>query len=118
VAAVGNVIPPLAFSTLMATADFLRTERARAFTRAYRKALAWVTTQPAEEVAARLASLFPGAAREVLAAGIQTYQELGCWKTDPSISPEQYEVAQEIFLFAGQVTGPHPYAEVVAAPPD
>ncbi len=118
VAAVGNVLPPLAFSTLMATADFLRTERARAFMRAYRRALAWVTTRPAEEVAARLASLFHGAAGEVLAAGIQAYQELGCWKTEPSIPPEQYEVAQEIFLFAGQITRRHPYAEVVAAPPD
>lgn len=117
VAAVGKVIPPVAFSTLMATPDFLRTERARAFMRAYRRALVWVTAVAAEEVAARLASLFPGVTREVLAVAIQAYQELGCWKSDPSISREQYGVAQQIFLFAGHITRPHAYEEVVARPP-
>jgi NitT/TauT family transport system substrate-binding protein len=117
VAAVGRVLPPVAFSTLMATGKFLRSERARGFMRAYRKALAWVSLTEPFEVAGRLASLFPRVGSGPLGAAIRAYQELGCWKVDPAIPVEQYERAAEVFLFSGGITRRHPFTEVVVPPP-
>src|SRR5262249_5871734 len=51
VAAMGDVIPPVAFSSLMAPREFLGTEPARAFRRAYERALRFVIQSPAREVA-------------------------------------------------------------------
>src|SRR5499426_3620470 len=51
VASVGEAIGPVAFSSLAATRDWLRTDVARRFMRAYRKARAWLVSTPAETVA-------------------------------------------------------------------
>jgi hypothetical protein len=51
VASVGKAMPPVAFSSLMATTGFLATDDARAFTHAYRKAREWAGQAPAKEIA-------------------------------------------------------------------
>ena len=51
VAALGEVIPPVAFSSLMAPREFLSTDKARAFMNAYTRALRFVIQSPAPEVA-------------------------------------------------------------------
>src|SRR5262249_12976299 len=58
VAAVGDVIPPVAFSSLMAMREFLSTDKARAFMKAYLRALRFVIESSAEEVAEIEASFF------------------------------------------------------------
>jgi NitT/TauT family transport system substrate-binding protein len=118
VAAVGAAMPPVAFSSLMAMPRFLETDLARAFTRAYRKARTWAQEAPAEEVAAREATYFPGVAPEALSATIRRYQALGCWLGDLRIPAELYEQALEVFLHSGAVAGRHPYDQVVVAPPE
>jgi len=55
VAAVGDVNPPVAFSSLMATREFLKTDEAAVFMRAYLRALRFVIQSPAPEI--------PGSAR-------------------------------------------------------
>src|SRR5262245_13762417 len=52
VASVGEVIGPVAFSSVAASADWLARPEARRFMRAYRKARAWVASAPPAEVAA------------------------------------------------------------------
>ena len=47
VASVGEAIGPVAFSSLAATRDWLRTDAAHRFMRAYRKARAWLLATPA-----------------------------------------------------------------------
>src|SRR5438445_579300 len=59
VAALGEIIPPVAFSSLMATREFLSTAKAEAFMRAYRRSLRFVTESPAREVARIEAAFFP-----------------------------------------------------------
>ena len=51
VASVGEAIGPVAFSSLAATREWLRTDMARRFMRAYRKARTWLISTPAETVA-------------------------------------------------------------------
>lgn len=115
VAAVGDVIPPVAFSSLMATREFLATDKAKAFKRAYLSALRFVIETPAREIAEVEASFFPAVSTEAIAAAISRYQKLGTWRADPRISREQYELAMDIFIFAGVYKHRYAYEDVVVS---
>lgn len=115
VAAMGEVIPPVAFSSLMAPREFLRTETSRAFMRAYERALRFVIQSPAKEIAEVEASFFPGISIDAVASAISRYQQLGTWRSDPAITRDQYEVAMDIFIFAGVFTQRYLYEDVVVS---
>jgi NitT/TauT family transport system substrate-binding protein len=115
VAALGDVIPPVAFSSLMATRDFLATERAAAFMRAYMRALRYVIQSPAVEIAEAESSFFPNYSREAIAAAVSRYQQLGTWRSDPRITREQYEQAMDIFIFANVFKQRYVYEDVVVS---
>jgi NitT/TauT family transport system substrate-binding protein len=117
VAAVGEAMPAVAFSSLMASRDFLQSKMARAFTRAYRRARSWVTGAPPEEIADREAALFPTIDREALSKSIARYQKLGCWEGDLEITRELYEQALDVFLHSEAISARHPYDDVVVPPP-
>ncbi len=118
VASVGAAMPEVAFSSLMATREFLASDRARPFLRAYRKARRWVQESPASAVAEKEASFFPQINQNALAAAIGRYQKLGCWQGDLAIAKDLYEQALEVFLHGGAITKRHAYEEVVVAPPE
>lgn len=117
VAAVGDAVGPVAFSSLCADRDWLQTDMARAFMRAYRRAREHVIDSPAEQIAAEEAEFFPGIDRDVLARTIAAYQQLGCWAPDPRISPESYERLLDVFLHSGVISTRHPYDAAVVEPP-
>lgn len=117
VASVGEAIGPVAFSSLVATREWLGTDAARRFMRAYRKARAWLIATPAAKVAETEAAFFPDIDRAVLASTIAYYQKLGCWTPHVEITRPAYEVALDVFQHAGLITKRHKYEDVVAAPP-
>ena len=114
---VGEAIGPVAFSSLSATRQWLETDMAEAFMRAYRKARAYINEMPAAEIARRQAAYFKGIDPGVLCATIEFYQGLGCWNPAVAISREGYEVALDIFLHSGLITKRHAYDDVVVPPP-
>jgi NitT/TauT family transport system substrate-binding protein len=116
VASVGRAMPEVAFSSLCASAEFLRTDTARAFLQAYGEARQWVREAPATEVAAREANFFPGIGIDVLAAAIEAYQGLGCWAGGLAIPEDLYEQALTVFEYAGEIRRRHPYSEVARLP--
>ena len=118
VASVGEAMPPVAFSSLLASRRFLETEAARAFLRAYSKAREWVRTTAAQDVAACVTPFFPAIPFAALAAAVSRYQTLGCWDGGVAIPRDLYEQALEVFLHAGLITRRWAYEEVVAAPPE
>ena len=59
VASVGEVLGPVAFSSLTATREWLQKPEARRFMRAYRKAREWVNTASAAEIARAEQGFFP-----------------------------------------------------------
>jgi len=118
VASVGDAIGPCAFSSLAATREWLRTDMAARFIRAYRKARAWLLATPAATVADAEVSFFPGIDRAVLTSTIATYQKLGCWTPHVEITRPAFEVALDVFQHAKLITKRHAYEDVVAAPPD
>lgn len=117
VAAVGDAVGTVAFSSLCASRQWLKTDMAAAFMRAYRKALMYVKMAPAEELAALEyeAGMFPHINRQVLARTIRAYQQLGCWNHDSVISRQAYENLLEVFLFNGVISRRYPYESLVTS---
>jgi NitT/TauT family transport system substrate-binding protein len=118
VASVGEVIGPVAFSSVAASSEWLRRPEAKRFMRAYRKARAWVNSATAAEIAATEQSLFPGIHRTALIHAIEYYQRLGTWGGGVSIPPEPYETALDVFSHSKLITRRYPFEQVVVAPPD
>jgi NitT/TauT family transport system substrate-binding protein len=119
VAAVGDAVGPVAFSSLCAQRAWLATDMARAFMRAYRRARGYAIEAPPGEIAARLreAGFFPAIDPAVLAHTVAAYQGLGCWTPDPAIAPAAYERLLDVFLYNGLISRRHPYAAAVVPPP-
>ena len=117
VATLAGAIGPCAFSSLAATRDWLATDMAPRFMRAYRKARAWLLATPACEVANAEAGFFPGVDRVVLATTIATYQKLGNWTPHVEITRPAWEATVDIFLHAGLIKRRHRYEDVIAQPP-
>ncbi len=118
VTSVGEAIGPCAFSSLAATREWLRTDMAKRFMRAYRKARGWVINTPAMKIAEAQASFFPEIDRAVLTSTIASYQQLGCWTPHVEITRPAFEVTLDVFQHAGLITKRHRHEDVVAAPPD
>jgi NitT/TauT family transport system substrate-binding protein len=118
VASVGKAIGPCAFSSLAATREWLSTDMARRFMRAYRKSRAWLLMTPANKVAEAESAFFPEIDRAVLTSTIAYYQKLGCWSPHVEITRPAFEVALDVFQHSGLITKRHRYEDVVAPPPD
>jgi len=112
VASVGASMPPVAFSSLCCSRDFLRTDTCRNFLEAFGRAREWIRGAPAAEVAKTEAAFFPAIAPEVLAAAIGRYQTLGCWEGGVEIPRDLYEQALNVFEAAGQLGRRHPFDQV------
>ena len=118
VAAVGDAVGPVAFSSLCASLEWLQSDMALTFMRAYRAARQYVVEAPAEEIAHKEADFFPGIDQDVLSNTIATYQKLGCWSPDPGISQKAYNNLLDVFLYSGLISQRYPYDACVISPPD
>jgi NitT/TauT family transport system substrate-binding protein len=118
VASVGEVIGPVAFSSLTATREWLQRPEATRFMRAYRKAREWVNTTSAADIARAEQEFFPQVDQRALTATIAFYQQLGNWSPPVTISRATYETALDVFLHSQLITRRHPYEQVVVSPPD
>ncbi len=117
VAQVGPQIGPCGFSSLAATPEWLATDEARAFTRAYAKTRRYMVETPAAEIAWAEKGYFPKIDEDVLARCIQTYQQLGCWTPHIEITRPAYEVTLDVFEYFGTLKERYPYEAVCCAPP-
>lgn len=117
VAEVGRQIGPCAFSSLAARREWLATDQAKAFMRAYKKARLYMNEVPASDIAKSQRSYFPKIDEDVLATCLATYQKLGCWTTHAEITPEAFEVTLDVFQHAGGLTTRYRYDQVCARPP-
>jgi NitT/TauT family transport system substrate-binding protein len=117
VSQVGRKIGTCGFSSLAATREWLKTDMARAFMRAYRKTRVYMTKTPAAEIARAEKAYFPDIDEKVLAGCIASYQRLGCWTPHVEITQAAYEKTLDIFEYAGQLKRRYSYEMVCAAPP-
>lgn len=117
VASVGAAIGACAFSSLLAMPDWIETDEAKSFMRAYRAARAFVIESSPEDVAKVIAPHFQETSAPALTKTIAAYQALGCWTPHIEITQAAYEAALDVFLNAGLITGRHDYDKVVVPPP-
>jgi NitT/TauT family transport system substrate-binding protein len=117
VAQVGRQIGPCGFSSLAATRDWLATDMAKAFTRAYRKTRAYMNATPAAEIARAEKPFFPKIDEAVLADCIATYQQLGCWTPHVEITRPAFEATLDVFEYNGSIKQRYRYEQVCAEPP-
>ncbi len=117
VAQVGKQIGPCGFSSLAAKRDWLVTDMAKAFTRAYRKTRRYMIETPAAQIARAQKPYFPDIDEQVLAECIGTYQQLGCWTPHVEITRAAYEKTLDIFEYNGLLKQRYRYDQVCAEPP-
>jgi len=118
VAQVGPMIGPNGFSSLCATPEWLASDMAKAFMRAYKKTRVYMNETPAAEIAKAESSYFPKIDEDVLADCIATYQKLGCWTPHVEITKAAYEVTQDVFEHFGTLKERYPYEAVCCLPPE
>lgn len=117
VAQVGPQIGPCAFSSLAASREWLETDMARAFTRAYANARQYLNQTPASQIAAVEQAYFPDINAAALEQCIASYQQLGCWTPHVEITRPAFEVTLDVFEHIGGIPERYPYELVCAAPP-
>lgn len=117
-ASTGEVIGSVAFSSVAASRQWLRSTAAAPFMRAYRNARRWVQEAPAADIAAREADFFPGIDRDALTRSIEAYQRLSTWGGDVAIEREAYDKALDVFAHSRLITRRYAYEQVAIAPPD
>jgi len=117
VAQVGKQIGPCGFSSLAATRDWLETDMAKAFMRAYKKTRLYMNETPATEIAKAEKPYFPEFDEDVLTDCIAAYQQLGCWTPHVEITRAAYEKTLDVFEFVGLLKQRYRYEQVCAAPP-
>ena len=117
VAQVGPQIGPCGFSSLAATRQWLETDMAKAFMRAYKKTRAYMNDTPAAEIARAEKDYFPSIDESVLARCIATYQKLGCWTPHVEITRPAFQVTLDVFEHFGTLKERYRYEQVCALPP-
>ncbi len=118
VAQVGPKVGMCGFSSLVAMPDWLETDMALAFMRAYRKARNWLNDETAADIAATLKPYFDDTDEAVLASCIAAYQKLGNWTRHPEITEEAFQATQDIYQQSGGLSQRFAYNQVCALPPD
>ena len=117
VAQVGKQIGPCGFSSIAATREWLATDMAKAFMRAYINTRRYMNETAAAEIAKAEKSYFPDIAENVLADCIATYQRLGCWTPHVEITQAAYERTLDVYEYNGLLKQRYRYDEVCARPP-
>jgi len=117
VAQVGKQIGPCGFSSLATTREWLETDMAKAFMRAYRKTRTYINEAPATMIAKAEKSYFPNIDEDVLATCIATYQKLGCWTPHVEITRPAYEVILDVFEYFGTLKERYDYEQICVTPP-
>lgn len=120
VASVGEAVGPVAFSSLCASRDWLKTDMAYAFMAAYKKALDYVASTPAAEIAKleHEAGFLSEIDISVLSETIAAYQAMSTWNTDPVIGQPEYETLLDVFIHSGYISQRHPYNSAIVLPPE
>ena len=117
VAQVGRQIGPCGFSSLAATRDWLASDMAKAFVRAYAKTRVYMNEAPAADIAAAEKPYFPDIDEAVLADCIATYQQLGNWTPHVEITRPAFEATMDIFDYNGLLKERYAYEQICAEPP-
>jgi NitT/TauT family transport system substrate-binding protein len=117
VAQVGTQIGTVGFSSLAAKPEWLSTDMAASFMRAYRKTRLYMNEESAAEIGKAQKPYFPDIDEAVLVDCIITYQRLGCWTPHVEITPAAYEAVLDVFEYNGMINERFDYDRICVTPP-
>ena len=106
VASVGQQAGDMPFTAFMATQSYIAEHREQVdkFVHAIIKAMDFVNTSSAEDIAKVLAPSFDGTDLATLANSIQAYKDIGAYSTTPVMAKEDFELLQDVIIDAGVMT--------------
>ena len=113
----GPLIGPCGFSSLAATRQWLETDMAKAFMRAYTKTRRYMNDTPAADIAKAEKPYFPDIDEAVLAKCIASYQDLGTWAPHVEITKPAFEVILNVFEHFGTLKERYTWDQVCVLPP-
>lgn len=114
---VGPQVGVCGFSSLAAMPDWLETDMAKSFARAYVETRRYMTGETAIEIAKSQHPYFPEIELGVLKNCIESYQQLGCWTPHIEITQDAYEATLDIYQQSGGLETRHAYKDVCCSPP-
>ena len=113
----GPLIGPCGFSSLAATRQWLETDMAKAFMRAYTKTRRYMNDTPAADIARAEKPYFPDIDEAVLSKCIASYQDLGTWAPHVEITKPAFEVILNVFEHFGTLKERYTWDQVCVFPP-
>jgi len=121
VAAVGDAIGPLAFSSLCCHVSFINTKMQQVFYSAFQQALRACSAEPAAKLAKDLQYLFGDIDPQILCETISDYQKLGTWRNNnkgnnAAILASDYDNIVKIFLASHDISSTIPFDRYVKQP--
>ncbi len=117
VASVGEQAGDMPFTAFMATKSFMEknSDKVEKFTRAIVKAMKFVNTHKAEEIAKILAPSFNGTSEASLTTAIQAYKDIDAYSTTPIMKAEDFNLLQNVIIEAGVMTKKADFAKLFDA---
>ena len=113
----GPLIGPCGFSSLAATREWLETDVAKAFMRAYAKTRRYMNETSALDIAKAEKPYFPDIDEAVLAKCIAAYQDLGTWTPHVEITKPAFEVILDVFEHFGTLKERYRWDQICVLPP-
>lgn len=108
----GGVVP---YTGFIAKRSWLNKheDRARGFIRAMLKAIKYVQTNTAEDVASRIMEHFPSTSMASMTTSIKSYQDIDSWFTDMAMPEASFTRLQDIIDSAGELSERVEFSTVV-----
>lgn len=115
VASIGEEAGEIPYTAYFAKKSYLEknADLVERFTRAVYKGQQWVEKNNAAEIAKAVAPSFPDTDVELLATVVQRYKDIDAWSGNPVLSPESFDLLQEVMTQAGELTQHAPHDKVV-----
>jgi len=117
VASVGAAAWPIAFSSLCASPEWLATDAAPAFVRAFEAAREQARSETPDRIARLIAGFLPDQHPQAISAAVADYQRMGCWDGGITIDRPLYDDTVRLFRTFGGLQCEPDYDDVVAPLP-
>ena len=115
VASVGEAAGEIPYTAYFAKKSYMENnqETIQKFTNSVYQGQQWVKEHTSKEIAEAIQSFFPDTDIEMLAAAIQSYQDIDAWSDTPELKEEAFNRLQEVMTMAGELQEKVPYDKIV-----
>lgn len=115
VASVGEASGEIPYTAYFAKKSYIESnsDTIQKFTNAIYKGQKFVEEHTMKEVAEVIKDFFPDTDVDLLATVLQSYKDIGAWKTQPTMKEESFELLQKVMQEAGELSQKAPFNKIV-----